>query len=490
MINEFRQSKYAGTFTVSSEKEVYGELTLDGRDSSLYLRDKDHFEMHDIPDQCVKGILHDLTKVTLLKCIPMTVKGRSTRGKQSYNFAKIFPHYVVYGDQHISPSDKKILSVHFVVDDAPILFFDFDAFGHLIDARPYIEQIAHANGLKREVAIGPNPQILYFTGKREIFVADTVFGKVSAYHSPALSLGSPEEVSLKNSIFVTITFRELATFNEMIDSMSTLLLYLAMLVGRQQNLIKIKIGVTAKGERPDFLEVYWSMQPKRASSHKIKKLHPGDVLLDAVRQPEVFSRVLTGWLERHEAWNDARQRFFNSFRKEYYSIDRLIGATNMFDILPPSAVPPKIQLAEELKNAKNKCNKIFKDLPSSPERDSILNALGRIGESVLKHKIRHRGQILVDIMGKSFPDLFTVTDEAVNCRNHYVHGSKPIFDYSKEFDMFVFFTHTLEFVFAASDLIEAGWDVKAWSTSSGEHPFGKYYGHYLVNLEKLKGLIA
>jgi hypothetical protein len=43
-------------------------------------------------------------------------------------------------------------------------FYDFDAFGSVIDAKPFIDQIAHANALPREIKTGPDPQILYFTG--------------------------------------------------------------------------------------------------------------------------------------------------------------------------------------------------------------------------------------------------------------------------------------------------------------------------------------
>ena len=163
----------------------------------------------------------------------------------------------------------------------------------------------------------------------------------------------------------------------------------------------------------------------------------------------------------------------------------------MFDILPDSAVPPDVQLSEELISATKCCSEIFRQLQQSPERDSVLSALGRMGKSNLKRKIRHRAQLLIDALGTLFPDLLMVTDEAVDCRNHYVHGSKPVFDYNKEFDSVVFFTDTLEFVFAASDFIEAGWDVKAWSEGPTpmSHPFSRCRSNYADNLKMLKLLI-
>ena len=184
MIDKLEQSKQAGTFTVSPGRDIYGELTLAGRNTLLYLRDNDFFNTDTIPNKCIKGVLHDLTKVTLIKCITKTGLGTSCRGKEKYNFATLFPHFVVHGDSHISPNDKTITAVSFVIDDASTLFYDFDAFGTLVDARPFIEQIANANGLGREVKTGSSPQIQYFTGKKEIFTAETILGRNPHHTTP------------------------------------------------------------------------------------------------------------------------------------------------------------------------------------------------------------------------------------------------------------------------------------------------------------------
>lgn len=491
-MNDLENSKQAGTFTISPGKDIYGELTFSGPNSTLYLRDNEYFDMRAIPGQCIKGTLHDLTKVTLLHCITKSGTGHATRGKEKYCFATIFPHYVLHGDHQITHDEKTITEVHFVMDDASVLFYDFDAFGSLIDARPYIEQIVRANRLEREIPVGTDPEILYFTGKHEIFSADTVLGRVSASHNPTHTLGGPEGVQLKNTIVTTIVFKEACTFDETIDRTLTLLSYLGVLVGRPQNLLRLNLRVKSDDDRPGILRVYWSMPPRRNTSDDSQRPHPADILMDAARQPDAFSRVLKSWLDRHQDWHDARLRFSNSFEQQKYSTDRLIGSANMFDILPSSAVPPDVPVSEEVKSAKTRCSKIFKELPKSPERDSVLSALGRIGKSTLKNKIRHRGKYLVDTVGEQFPDLFTVTDEAVNCRNHYVHGSEPIFDYSKESDVVIFFTDTLEFVFAASDLIESGWDVRAWTKipTSMSHPFGGYRVSYCDNLRKLQSLVS
>jgi hypothetical protein len=161
--DNLENSTRTGTFTIPPGKEVHGELTFSGPSTSLYLHDKDDFDLQPILQGCVKGILHDLTKVTLVNCIPPAGTGYVNRRGDEYHYAKIFPHYIVSGDDHITPDDKTISEVRFVVDDANTLFYDFDAFGIVIDPRPFIEQIAHANGVKREITIGPHPEILYYT---------------------------------------------------------------------------------------------------------------------------------------------------------------------------------------------------------------------------------------------------------------------------------------------------------------------------------------
>jgi hypothetical protein len=164
----------------------------------------------------------------------------------------------------------------------------------------------------------------------------------------------------------------------------------------------------------------------------------------------------------------------------------------MFDILPESATPKDIELSEEIQEAKNKCKDIFRNLSHSYERNSILNALGRLGKSSLKHKVRHRANYVIDAVGERFPNLILVLDEAVNCRNHYVHGTKTKIDYSHNSDLLIFFTNTLEFVFATADLIESGWNIRSWCErgTTMSHPFGSYLINYKYNLAILEDCLS
>jgi hypothetical protein len=216
MMNEFESSRHSGLFAVSAEKEIYGELSFKGPETLLYLQDNEPFAPLGRPERCIIGVLQDHRKVSLIDCVGPLVPGSGPRGSDRYYFAKVFPHYVVCGRRHLTPSEKATTKVHFVIDDASTLFYDFDAFGTVLDARPFIEQISNANALGRTIVTGPDPAILYFTGKREIFGADTPLGEISASHNPIQNLPGPEGVLLRNKIVVTIEFEEQIVFNEAI----------------------------------------------------------------------------------------------------------------------------------------------------------------------------------------------------------------------------------------------------------------------------------
>jgi hypothetical protein len=193
-----------------------------------------------------------------------------------------------------------------------------------------------------------------------------------------------------------------------------------------------------------------------------------------------FQLYFQNWLDRQASWRDARQRFFEVHSKgRNYDIDRLIGAANMFDILPSSAVSSDVPLSIEMLEAKAEARRIFKKLGASPERDSVLATLGRLGKANLKQKVRSRAQLVLKAMPGQFSDFTSVIDQAVDCRNYFVHGGDPRMSYSENPQIVWFFADTLEFVFAASDLIEAGWDIGAWSArTSVSHPFGLYIRNY------------
>jgi hypothetical protein len=181
-------------------------------------------------------VLNDLTKVTLVNCTSVG-PGHATRGEGRYTFEEVFPHYVVLGERHIDPAGESISSAHIVIGDAADLFYDFDAFGYVLYPQPFISHIARSNDLDREIEVGPNPKILYFTGKDEVLAVDTEIGRISVNHNPRHNFGGPHGVWLKNTIVVTVEFPRPVRFSELTFHTFTLIRYLGLLVGRPQSLV-------------------------------------------------------------------------------------------------------------------------------------------------------------------------------------------------------------------------------------------------------------
>lgn len=493
-----------GKFVFHS-KEVQGELKLAGGKSSLYLWGENNdfpvkaWEEEKLQDiDCIKGVLSDLTKVSLINCLAQGVNFRMVgAGEGIVHSASFFPHYAVFGKQHISRSEKTITKVDFVIDDGSVLFYDPDVFGLNINPpHSLIEQaVRHSKDGGGEIKIGENSYIVCHIGKKQIFEANTVCGRISAFHNPVLKMaGDHLSAETGTKVSVTLQFASPTILEEAIGRTFRVKRFFELLIGHPQNLVEFLLYKECGHEEPEILEVYGSGFSKNDLSEN-KRKHFADVLMRAFGSPKEFSRVLENWLmrEEDEEWQHARGRFFSFFQTQNsYDLDRLIRAANMFDLLPGESVPAEKKLQKDIQIAYEESKKAFKKLPQSQERDKFLNALGWASKNSLKEKIRYRARLIVDEIGDEIPEqeFFTVTDEAVNCRNYYVHGDsgRTRIDYGKEDHIRVFLTNTLEFVFGVSDLIEAGWNIKVWKkeTKTSIHPFSRYLDNYEENWRRLE----
>src|SRR5258708_14198086 len=195
-----------GKFAILADKHVWGELRIAGRDSTLTLRSDDPVYFGRQPGLCVKGELYDLQRVTLIDCVQVGGESYSTReqGVKSHSVT-LFPHFVVQGKVHLERDKPNVIDVSFTFEDAFPLFYDYDAFGYVIDPSQHIETIAGVNAtlVNRKVLTGPTPEIAYFTGRSRIVEADTALGRLVADHHPARPLGGgPRGIRIDNQIWV------------------------------------------------------------------------------------------------------------------------------------------------------------------------------------------------------------------------------------------------------------------------------------------------
>ena len=493
-MESFEGFRKSGTFIVAPALEVQGDLILGGDTTTLDLYSTHPFTTHTLQDGCILGWLHDRTKVSLIKCITTQGLGSGSRGKERYHYASVFPHFVVFGDEHITSADHKITGLSFHIDDAAELFQDFHAFGQVMDASSYMERIVETEKVPgKNIAVGEDPMVWYFTGKYEIFRSDTALGTISATHRPTFTTGGPKGIKVENEIHLDMSFKNGVTVDEAITRINTLLRFLEIIAGRPQTLLRLAFVIQGPEAERKSLDVYWSMSPSRTADSVERAPHPADLPIQAAISPEYFGSVLAAWVARDQEWRNARFRFSAAFAHQHrFTIDRLVGAANMFDILPSSAAPPDVPLTKEMEEARAASRAQFEALPQSPERNSILSALGRLGKASLKRKVRARAKLILDRIPAHFPDLEDVIDQAVDCRNYFVHSSKARLNYSDEFDQVILFTETLEFIFAASDLIECGWDIIEWSKQSSamSHPFDQFRLDYERRLADLKRALA
>jgi hypothetical protein len=491
-----QKSRLLGTYLMPTGQEVFGELRLRGLETTLRLHHHDFIHLTG-EERVIHGSLHDLYKVSCIDCLVSPPGSGSRKDVGTYHFTKIFPHYVTIGTDHLQPNEQSIKAVHFSVDDIASVFYDFDAFGLAIDSKPLIGSVVAANKSSRTIPIGDSPQIAYFTGKLEVITADTAIGRISVNHRPRLSMGSPKGARIKNRMVISLEPESPATFETCIDGVLVLLRFLSLIAGRRQGIKSIQLELASKTSEPNVsLKLYWSYVPgdaKGKGDDSTLKPHPGDVPLNIIKRPQEFIAVLQDWIARDGLWRAARARYLSCLEKaNYYDVDRLVAAANLFDILPKEAVPFSAELPEALASAQSACLAILKEQPCSISRDSAIDALKRMSRPSLPKKVLHRTMIVQHEFGTRFPELDLVAKTAIQCRNFFVHGGSSELNFEAVEPMVPFLTDALEFIFGTSDLIEAGWDASVWN---GElhgygHTFARFRGGYDENLARLKSALS
>lgn len=489
-----KSNRILGTYTLQGGQAAVGELSLKGVSTLLKLH-SDEFLQKVGDGACLHGVAYNGDCISLIDCRSPGTGHTSVKDGPTRYHAEVFPHYVAVGRRHLDPEDACIASVHFTTTDLTTLFYDFDAFSHVIDARPIIDLVLAERRAMRPVESGDWPQVFYFTGKDCIVEVQTAIGKVSVHHRPSYSMGGPTGASIKNRIVVSIQSDSAMTFDTAIDRMYEVCCFLSTVAGRAQGIEHVDIDMTeVANDIPQMLRIHQSYRWKSGRGGEYFKPHPGDVPLDPINHGTEFSAVLSDWIGRHEGWRVARVRYLGCLRKgNKYGAERLVAAANMFDILPATALPPNTPLDDELLKTRDACVQILRKLPPTVDRNGALSALGRMGQPSLPKKVAHRVSIVEAQLGSRFPDLHFVASTAVKCRNFYVHGSAGDVDFVRVEPLVSFLTDALEFIFAASDLIDAGWDATRWNSEpkGWGHSFARFRSNYdLAVLELRKATTA
>lgn len=474
-----QQRRLVGRFKRSGSKQSQlGELTLAGKDTTLVLHSSHAplVEFVYIPPALMHGTTVDHQKVSLVRCVGLSAPSSRVGRRQSHS-AILFPNCVLIGDEHLR-DESRILGASFSLQYAHALFYDFFVFGESLHPQQFITDLLRSNFPdQKAIEVGARPQVHYYTGKELLLEAETCLGAVSVKHRAAWTLPSPRGIHVPSAIRFDVTFAAPLSLDDSLATLTRVVNFFDLLAGGRQLVEDLAVRLDSASRRARDLTVYRPHQEVAATDSTRRQSR--DSLMPYMNCKDGIGAVMQRWIAKGDEWEQARSRFFDVFSMgNSYTIDRLVAGANMFDLLPTSAVPASVLLTSEVRDATKTCKQIFKALPDSMEKQDVLGALDRVGRSFLRHKIRHRAKVVIDAVGDRVPRLMELTDEAVKCRNHFVHGSRGSFDYVKNFHAVTYLCDTLEFVFGCSDLVEAGWDMRGWGAGSGGHPFSNYLHSY------------
>lgn len=445
-------------------------------------------------------------KVSLLDCVSGGRLGSTHWGDFTIHHGDISFRYALFGTDHVAPDQDCIRGIQFKLEGVETSVFmraGVESFGSILDPH---EEILDAISRNRPDYLKGNfvrgrAMVSYFTGSYELLPrTETVLGTISASRTVSAGMFGASE----GSPYIAIDFGdEPTTVEGAWSKMREVRQFFAWIMGYAPTWRDVVVFTSAcddNGHRlgedghPDQgLEAFGPCEWKEVPNSDRRY----GTLIDASEHVDHFMAVLTKWLERNRDGRrrSANNRYFGSLEGMNTRVmeDGIVSAANTFDLLPSSDKPPSVPLSESLLAILNDARqRVRQDDTARTQRDDVLSGLGRIKAGAkLRSVVQHRAKVVVEHFGNDrLSGLDEVIRQAVFCRNHYTHGpdeaSEGKLDYS-DFDLVLFLTQTLEFIYAASELLLCGWD-EAKSLTHPSHPLGsfvKQYDHYrsLVRLE-------
>jgi len=318
----------------------------------------------------------------------------------------------------------------------------------------------------------------YFSGPKKIFSVDTKIGVVSAYYV----FPDSGDGSLSTHIEISIEFPEAIELKSSIDSLMDLRSFFTVFCGRPQRIYDLRVLVTESNilsNRIALLDVHWSYAPNGPKHANSRLPARYSMPMHVTHAPEEFASILQSWLVRQKAWGDCRYYFVQCLEAEiFYDTSRLIMVVNLFDIIPINDIPDLFELPDNFLSKLDVIQSIVDSLPAGFDRELISGSVGMVRnrsrqkDFKLYQKVSARAQIVKENVGAKLENLDTVLVAAIKTRNHFVHGSRLRFENISDYLQLM--TDALEFVFAFSDLMDAGWDGAKWLDISSRHKFGIY----------------
>jgi hypothetical protein len=471
-----------GHFTVGG-KEHAGQLLIDGEKSNLEIYGDEFLHISTEDMRRVVGISKDGQSITCVNCIGAGISGTATYyGKQRHSMS-LFPNFVLIGPRQPDPEQPEFSELVFSFTRANMLFYDWGTFGHIIYEHPLSfgqkrEILRYVRKAPKRRRRGGHLDLLFHWDRGPIVEIKNAIGTITAETATSQSLPSASGIHLHAQVRIRLSFASPQTLEEALRFQFIIMEFFELVSQSKQNVTHIELThKDAEREIPLRLHISHSDQDD------VEELQPTDALLNGGLHSEEFERTLSRWLDTHYERSAARRRFGDGFRNSRsYNADRLVGAANAFDLLPKSDFSSLPCIPSEVKGLVSMLEAQVENATKSNEtiashKGQLMGALGRTRATNMRSKVLARYRGLPDVLKTRLPEMETMIGYAVQARHFFVHGAETRLSAEELYRHAPFFTDTLEFVFATSELQACGWNIERWAKESFSGSRLKWYIH-------------
>jgi hypothetical protein len=455
-----------------------GQVTFRGRDSRFEAYSDEFIHVARNQMRCIRGVARSGDAITICDAIGPEVSGRHGRYGKVKHFISLFPHHVAIGPRHLETDKRVISGIIFTTSGATGLFYDIGAFGSAKIKNIRRLMPAWARKDRRKINFS---EVFYYIDRGPIISVQLADRHIEVFNGVSWQFPSPRGINMSNEVRLHLRFKKPILLEDALGAAYEFSSFCETVSVTKQVIKNIKVRHKDAAEREGLIDLHQSYEEIESED----KVDFRDNLLSGGFNKKEFEKVLRKWMISQPDHRHARMRVIQGIRLEnYYTIDRLVGAANAFDILPElgrtkPALPKKVlkTLATLSDQAANLAD---------PYRGQILSNLNRVKGANLRTKIEARFKSVPVEIRKRMPDIQFVIDACVRSRNYFVHGTKPKLSPDATHDFLSFFTDTLEFIFMASDLALCGWNGERWLKVVNGGRFRDYVRNYEAVVKDLK----
>lgn len=468
--------RYLGTYGEHDHPHHTGELLVDGGNTRLKFIGQGLELLHNV--ETIYGKTEKNEKVSCFDCIITKTARPFFDAGEHFESLEMLPNFILIGKAHLDPAAPVVNAARFKLTDTKHFFEDRKAFGAIFKVSTELQSLFDTRPPPVQRTAGKDSLISYFAGDFNIVNCESDMGLFSADYRFNVESGRVFTYDVE----LNLKFIEAIDFHECLRRINAIRRFFTVVTGRPQAFLQQDLLVRSATKSDDSsttpLRMYLA-NPLSGPSTQTPQ-HFIDAPIHPHKKNQPFASVMRNWLSGDEARYMSRRQYVECIEDETrYTTGRLVAAANMFDTLPAEALPPDVTLPKDFERAVSESVAIFESLPKTDFRDSMLGHFNRLKKPSLPAKVYHRASLISSRMVEPFPNLNEALRIGCRFRNFLVHGD-PKFPYKKYESLLPFLIDTLEFVFGASELIDAGWDVGQWYEDEiwGNHKFTIYRRDY------------